>query len=74
MTRDNPRRYGLVLRAIAEGRKTWSQVKEYLEEKEGTTISSSVLSNILRSLEDMSIIKNYEFLDPIYREACKLLQ
>ncbi|WP_288104695.1 ATP-binding protein, partial [Thermofilum sp.] len=59
MTRDNPRRYGLVLRAIAEGRKTWSQVKEYLEEKEGTTISSSVLSNILRSLEDMSIIKNY---------------
>nr|NAZ24151.1 ATP-binding protein [Thermofilum sp.] len=45
-----------------------------LEEKEGTTISSSVLSNILRSLEDMSIIKNYEFLDPIYREACKLLQ
>jgi AAA+ ATPase superfamily predicted ATPase len=74
MTRDNPRRYGLVLRAIAEGRKTWSQVKEYLEEKKGTTISSSVLSNILRSLEDMSIIKNYEFLDPIYREACKLLQ
>jgi AAA+ ATPase superfamily predicted ATPase len=73
MTRDNPRRYGLVLRAIAEGRKTWSQVKEYLEEKEGTTISSSVLSNILRSLEDMSIIKNYEFLDPIYREASKLL-
>jgi AAA+ ATPase superfamily predicted ATPase len=74
MTRDNPKRYGLVLRAIAEGRKTWSQVKEYLEEKEGTTVSSSVLSNILRSLEDLSIIKNYEFLDPIYREASKLLQ
>jgi AAA+ ATPase superfamily predicted ATPase len=73
MTRDNPKRYGLVLRAIAEGRKTWSQVKEYLEEKEGTTVSSSVLSNILRSLEDLSIIKNYEFLDPIYREASKLL-
>lgn len=73
MIRDNPRRYGLVLRAIAEGRRSWSGVKEYVEEREGSTISSSVLSNILRNLEDMSIISRYEFLDPIYREAAMLL-
>jgi AAA+ ATPase superfamily predicted ATPase len=73
MIRDNPRRYGLVLRAMAEGRRSWSDVKEYVEEKEGSTISSSVLSNILRNLEEMSVIKGYEFLDPVYKEAAKLL-
>jgi AAA+ ATPase superfamily predicted ATPase len=74
MIRDNPRRYGLVLRAIAEGKRSWSDIKEYVEEREGSTISSSVLSNIIRNLEDMSVISRYEFLDPVYREAAKLLE
>jgi hypothetical protein len=48
---------------------SWGKIKGYVEEHEGSTISSSILSNILRSLEDLSIIKDYEFLDPIYKEA-----
>ncbi len=66
------RRYLIVMKAIARGAKTWSQVKRKLEEAESSTISNSVLSNILNSLEKLSIIKDYEFLDPIYREAAKL--
>ena len=45
ITQDNPRRYGLVLRAIAESRKTWSQVKEYIEEKEGLKLFSAKKCN-----------------------------
>jgi AAA+ ATPase superfamily predicted ATPase len=63
------RRYALVLKAIAGGMDSWSKIKKYVEEKEGIIISSSILSNIINSLEDMSIIKDYKFLDPIYREA-----
>lgn len=45
-------------------------MKRYVEEKEEITISSSVLYNIIKNLEDMSIIHNYRFLeDSIYREA-----
>jgi DNA-binding Lrp family transcriptional regulator len=40
-----------------------------VEEREGVTLSSSILSNIINSLEDMGIIKDYRFLDPVYREA-----
>ncbi len=36
-------------------------------------MSSSILHNIVRSLEDLGIVKDYEFLDPIYEEAAKLL-
>lgn len=67
------RRYAHALKAIAEGAKTWTQVREAMEEMEGTTISSSVLHNILKNLEKLSIIRNYEFLDPIYKEAAKKL-
>ncbi|MGB9631551.1 MAG: AAA family ATPase [Candidatus Methanodesulfokora sp.] len=73
MIKDNPRRYSLVLRAISEGKRSWSEIKDYLEEKEGSTVSSSVLHNIIRNLEEMSIISRYEFLDPIYREAAMFL-
>ncbi len=67
------RRYAYALKAIAKGAKTWARVKEALEEAEGTTISSSVLHNVLTTLEKLSIIRNYEFLDPIYREAAAKL-
>ncbi|MCR6692313.1 MAG: ATP-binding protein [archaeon YNP-LCB-003-016] len=63
------KRYATVLRGLAEGMNSWGKIKGYVEEHEGSTISSSILSNILRSLEDLSIIKDYEFLDPIYKEA-----
>lgn len=63
------RRYKIVMRCIAKGMDSWSKVKSCLEEEERSTISSSVLSNILENLEKMSVIKDYKFLDPIYKEA-----
>jgi hypothetical protein len=37
-------------------------------------VSSSVLDNVLRTLERLSIVKGYEFLDPVYREAARRLR
>lgn len=68
------KRYATVLRAIAEGENSWNKVKRYVEEKEGTTISTSVLSNVINNLENLSIIKDYNFLDPIYRLAALRLK
>jgi len=68
------RRYAIVLKAIALGYNTWGKIKRYVEEVEGKIISNSILSNILNTLENLSIIKNYEFLDPIYKEASKRLK
>jgi len=67
------RRYAHALKAIAKGARTWTQVKEAIETAEGTTISDSILHNILTTLEKLSIIRNYEFLDPIYKEAAAKL-
>lgn len=67
------KRYATVLHGIALGENSWSRIKRYAEEREKTTISSSILSNILGTLEELSIIKNYEFIDPVYREAAKRL-
>ncbi len=73
LLKGRPKRYGLVLKAVAEGKGGWSEVKRYVEEREGCTLSTSVLHNILENLEKMSILKDYTFLDPVYREAAKLL-
>jgi len=54
---------------VAEGLGSWSRIKRYVEEREGVTLSSSILANVINSLEDMSIIRDYRFLDPVYREA-----
>ncbi|MEM2154795.1 MAG: ATP-binding protein [Nitrososphaeria archaeon] len=67
------KRYVTVLEGIALGKNSWSKIKKYVEEKEETTISKSILYNILNSLEELSIIKDYEFIDPVYREAAKRL-
>jgi len=69
IVRARGRRYALVLKAIAEGEDTWSSIKRYVEKREGVTVSSSILSNTINNLEDMSIIKDYKFLDPVYRAA-----
>lgn len=71
--KERGKRMALALKGIAEGANTWSKLKKYLEEKEGVTISSSVLFNVVKSLEDLSIVKDYKFLDPIYEEAAKRL-
>jgi len=44
-----------------------------LENYEGSVISTSVLDNLIKNLEKMSIIRDYSFLDPIYFEAAKKL-
>ncbi len=68
------RREKLVLKAIAEGAKSWSSVRRYIEEKEGTTIPKSSLTRTIKKLERLSIIKNYQFLDPVYKEASRKLR
>jgi len=62
-----------VLKLLAEGYNSWTRLKKKLEEIEGRTVSKSSLSRILHTLEKLSIIENYSFLDPIYREAAKQL-
>lgn len=64
----------LVLKAIAEGARTWSSVRAYVEEVEGTSIPKASLSRTIKKLEKLSIIHNYEFLDPIYEKAAKRLR
>ncbi len=57
------------LKLLAQGHNTWTRLKKALEETEGKTISKSSLSRIIRTLEKLSIIENYEFLDPVYKKA-----
>ncbi|AWS00724.1 AAA family ATPase [Metallosphaera hakonensis JCM 8857 = DSM 7519] len=68
------RRYKAALRCLAEGSDSWAKLKICLEETEKSTISSSVLANILHSLEKLSLISDYHFLDPVYEEASKRLR
>lgn len=44
-----------------------------MEDSEGTTVSPTSLNNVIKTLERLSIIENYEFLDPMYREAAMRL-
>ncbi len=67
------RRYRHTLKCISEGNNSWSKLYECLTRREGSTLSSNSLSNSLQQLEKMSIIHDYEFLDPVYREAVKRL-
>jgi len=73
LVRQRGERYARVLKLIAEGCDTWSKLKRRLEEVEGGTVSTSALSNILNTLEKLSIVRDYRFLDPVYREAAKTL-
>ena len=68
-----PMRERMALKAIAEGARTWSQVRRFIEERTGEAIPKSSLTRIINKLEALSIIKDYEFLDGIYHEAAKRL-
>jgi hypothetical protein len=63
-----------ILKAIAEDANSWSEVRSFISEKRGIVIPKSALTRIIDKLEMMSIKKDYEFLDPIYRKACKRLR
>ncbi len=64
----------MVLKAIGEGAKSWSEVRRYIMEEKGYVLPKSTLSRIIRKLEKMSIVKNYEFLDPVYRFASRRIR
>jgi AAA+ ATPase superfamily predicted ATPase len=59
----------LVLKAIALSSNSWVQVRRYIEEKEGITLPKATLSRLIEKMEKLSIVKDYRFLDPIYKEA-----
>lgn len=63
----------MVLKAIALGCDTWSKVRSFIAEKHGVAIPKSTLTRIIDKLEKLSIIKDYSFLDPVYKEASKTL-
>ncbi len=63
----------MILKAMAGGAKTWSDVRSSIAEK-GVVVPKSTLSRIINKLEMMSIVENYKFLDPVYRMACERLR
>jgi len=67
------RREKAILKAIAHGARTWGQVRRFVEENLGESIPKSSLTRLIRRLELLSIVKDYEFLDGIYKEAAKRL-
>ncbi|NAZ11162.1 MAG: AAA family ATPase [Desulfurococcales archaeon] len=63
----------LVLKAIANNARSWSQVRNYILEKYGLALPKSTLSRLVEKLEKLGLIRNYEFLDQVYREAASKL-
>ena len=64
----------IVLEAVTRDCRSWSQVRRFIADKYGVVIPKSSLTRIINKLEKLSIIKNYEFLDPMYREAAMRLK
>ncbi|MGC9137298.1 AAA family ATPase [Caldivirga sp.] len=62
----NARRTAIALKCIANGNDAWSKVAECVEDQEGASVSTASLGNIIASLEKLSIIKDYKYLDPVY--------
>ncbi|WP_456444222.1 AAA family ATPase [Thermococcus sp.] len=70
-------RYVEIMRAVAGGKRTWEEIKEHLERKEGKSIADSVLARLLKGLVDSSFLEKriegrnvyYVIPDPIL-EAC----
>ncbi|MEZ0318421.1 MAG: ATP-binding protein [Pyrobaculum sp.] len=67
------KREKLVLRAVAQGASSWAAVRRYVEEASGEALPKSTTSRLLDKLEALGIIKDFKFLDPVYREAAKRL-
>jgi AAA+ ATPase superfamily predicted ATPase len=69
--------YGHILRAVALGYKQWGTLKRAVEVWLGRRVSDESLRRGLRKLTEVSILSRiedeYEFLDPVYREAAKRL-
>ena len=65
--------YRYVLKAVAMGHASWSNVRRALEAWLGAQVHSETLSRCLSRLVDMSVLVKkdgeYRFSDPMYREA-----
>mgnify|MGYP000885904771 FL=1 len=67
-------RYMTILQLVAQGVNTWTMLKNYFLAK-GDMISDSRLSELLRTLEKMSLIEKtqsgYRILDPVFEKILK---
>ncbi|ASJ05164.1 AAA family ATPase [Thermococcus barossii] len=68
------RRYGLILKAVAMGNETWSEIKEYLEFKAGR-INDAKFSLLLKNLVKYGYLdkgaRGYSIPDPVVAEVVK---
>jgi AAA+ ATPase superfamily predicted ATPase len=70
-------RYVTVMAALAEGRRTWSELKNFLERREGRTLPDSTLSRILNALVKASFVEKvvegrnvyYRIADPVLKSC-----
>lgn len=68
-------------KAIARGAKTWSQIKEYLERREGRSIPEPTMARLLKALVRSSYVRKtvdgrnvfYEIADPTLKHALSKL-
>ncbi|MGC8933497.1 MAG: AAA family ATPase [Candidatus Methanodesulfokora sp.] len=71
------RYYGHILKAVALGYGSWSTIKSFVELRAGRKVDNKALTRWLKRLVDLSILTKrndeYEFLDPIHKEAAKRL-
>jgi len=69
--------YRHILRAVAMGCRSWSEIKRCIEAWTGVSIPSKTLYHSLARLQALSILtkedNEYSFTDPMYREAAKRL-
>jgi len=69
-------RYSIIIRHLARGRTTWSEIKRGLEVSEGARIGQGNITKLLSTLEDGGFIAKdsegfYFITDPILVEAAK---
>jgi AAA+ ATPase superfamily predicted ATPase len=71
------RRYGLILKAVAMGNETWSEIKEYLEFKAGR-IKDVKFSLLLKNLVNYGYLdkgaNGYSIPDPVIAEVVKKIR
>jgi len=64
----------IILKAIAAGSDSWSKVRRYIAERKGVIFPKATLTRTIKKLEKLSLIRDYEFLDPVYKLAALQLR
>lgn len=69
------RRYVLILKRLAEGKGRWGEIKNYVESKEGRTLSDRILAHLLQNLLDGGLVlkreEEYFLPDPVLARAVR---